>query len=537
LRLEASYDALRRSLATRDVRRVETSWGGCITGEWALQVGLVVAAYRSGGVLAVGVMSIVRTIPAAVVGPFIAAATDRWRRSSVLVFVLMSRALLAAIAGALLLGGAPLGTVYGVAAVDALVYTLWWPAHSALLPQIVDDPAVLTASNVTTTVLENLGAVAGPALAAVLILIGRPSAVLELAAVIFAVSLLPLVGLRTPLLAPAGSEPIWAELTAGFRTLRREREVRTVVVVYLLQTLCVGAITALVVVISVDLAHGGTAGIGWLNAVIGGGGAVGAFASLALVGRPRLGAALALAFLVWGAAFGLVAGVPGVITAVVGLAVVGACNAVIDVAALTLLQRLVDERVLGRVLGVFEGLWWAMLGLGALAGSHLANTVSARTAVGATACILPATAVLASLALQRVDGAAHVAAGTEALSRVKMFAALPAPQLEALARAAVLQSVPAGTIVIRRGDPGEEAFVVVSGRLWVDAPERQVELVPYDVFGEIALLHDVPRTATVTALVDVTLLSLHRSAFVPAVTGTPDVRTAAQALADKRLSR
>jgi CRP-like cAMP-binding protein len=94
----------------------------------------------------------------------------------------------------------------------------------------------------------------------------------------------------------------------------------------------------------------------------------------------------------------------------------------------------------------------------------------------------------------------------------------------------------AGEEIIRRGDHGDRFYVVGSGEVEVlldgQQPRREG---PGSYFGEIALLRDVPRTATVQAATDVELFALDRDDFLPAVTGHAGSSEAAEAVIGSRL--
>jgi len=98
-------------------------------------------------------------------------------------------------------------------------------------------------------------------------------------------------------------------------------------------------------------------------------------------------------------------------------------------------------------------------------------------------------------------------------------------------------SVAAGEVVIRAGEPGDRFYMIVDGELEVVAERLHVTARAGDHFGEIALLRDVPRTATVRAVLDSHLYALDRSDFLAAVTGHSGVRAAGETVAAERLAR
>ncbi len=450
---------------------------------------------------------------------------------------------LAAVATALWLG-LPAAVAYALAAVDATVYTLFWPAQSSLLPELARSPEELTASNVASTTVENLGTLVGPIIGGVGLSMAGVAPVFATSAAMLGASAVVASGIHTTVVsvrsAGAGSSPV-AELLAGFRTLAQQPRPRLVVALYLTQTFGVGAMTVLVVVTAIELLGIGEAGVGYLNAAVGAGGLIGALATLALVGRRRLAVGFQLGLITWGVALALIGVWPRAATAVLLLAAVGSANALIDVTALTLLQRIVAERVLARVLGVFEGLWWGMQGLGAVAASLLISAAGARAALLATGALLPATGLLAGKALAALDADASPPQPQLTLLRgVPLFAPLPVLTLERLAFALQPVSVAAGEVIVRRGDEGDHFYVIAEGQVEVTATEHSTGPTTTeglgDFFGEIALLRGVPRTATVTATTDVALLALERGEFIAAVTGHAGSAMAADAVVVDRLT-
>jgi CRP-like cAMP-binding protein len=118
-----------------------------------------------------------------------------------------------------------------------------------------------------------------------------------------------------------------------------------------------------------------------------------------------------------------------------------------------------------------------------------------------------------------------------------IFRPVPQPALEQLVAAAVPLHVEAGEVLIREGDVGDRFYVVTSGHLEVGHGGRAVAtLGPGSYVGEIALLRDVPRTATVVAPVATDLLAVDRDTFLLAVTGSRRGSRALDAEVDRRLA-
>ena len=102
-----------------------------------------------------------------------------------------------------------------------------------------------------------------------------------------------------------------------------------------------------------------------------------------------------------------------------------------------------------------------------------------------------------------------------------MLAAQSPLALERLALRVVPVTVDAGVDVIREGDPGDRFYVIDEGRVHVLGESVEAELGAGEWFGEIALLGDVPRTATVRTITAVRLFALDRTDFLEAVAAQP----------------
>ena len=150
---------------------------------------------------------------------------------------------------------------------------------------------------------------------------------------------------------------------------------------------------------------------------------------------------------------------------------------------------------------------------------------------------LPALLVPVWPVLRRVDAAARVPTEPlELLRAIPMFSVLPPTVLERLASVAAEVRVPAMSEVFEQGDRGERFYVIAEGTAVVEIDGAETStLGPGDFFGEIALLHDVPRTATVRAVQDLRLHALERDDFIAAVTGHAPSREAADTVVATRL--
>jgi MFS family permease len=534
----AAFAALRAVFASPALRRLQFAWLGSIAGEFAYSVALSVYAYRQGGAPAVGLVWLLRMIPAAIGAPFAAMLGDRYRRERVMLAANVVRAAATAATALAILGDAPAAIVYALGVVVALLSTIFWPAQAAVLPTLARTPAELTAANTASTTLEGIGSFVGPALCGLLLAETSIELAFAVTAAVFAASALTLAGVHgpAPRAAQDGAAAVLDELFGGFRAVASDPPVRLLVAMYGAWALVTGALNVLIVVAAIELLDLGEGGVGLLTAAIGVGGLAGAVAALALVVRQRLARFLALGIAVWSVPLALVGLWPEPAAAVVLLGLLGLGNIIIDVAGLTLLQRVVRDEVRTRVLGLIEGLWVGTIGVGAAVTPALIELVGVRAAFAIWGLFLPVVTLAAWRGLSRLDDAAVPEQELALLRRVSFLGVLPAPALEALAAQAARVQAPKGTRVVREGEPGDRFYVIESGRVEVSTRGNPLgPLGPGDSFGEIALLRDVPRTATVMAVQDTQLLVLDRPHFLAVVTGYADAAEAAHAVARTRL--
>jgi MFS family permease len=531
--------ALGVAIRNKNVRRVELAWGAAIAAEWAHFVALGVFAYQEGGTAAVGIAGLVRLLPAAVVAPFAASLGDRFRRERfLLMLTLVGAGALAASAAAAFADDRVL--VFAFASVVGLASTLIRPALQALLPSLARTPEELIASNGATSTIESIGTLVGPVFAGVFVSVADVAAVFVLgaAALLAGAVLLARVSVesRVRLTGETDRESLRRMITDGFRTVVRARNARLVVGLIVAQTFVRGCLNVLIVVAAFQVFDGGAAQVGYLTAAIGAGGLIGALGAMTLGGR-RLAVPFGLSLVFWGVPITLMAPRPYFAAAVVLLAIVGAANSVEDVAVFTLLQRLVPNEMLTRVLGLVWGLAMGGVAIGSIAAPAVVRAIGPRPAFVFVGSILPLLALLTYRKLVEIDRTVAPAPELELIDHVPMFAPLSIATKEQVAASLLPVSVLAGEVVIRAGDAGDRFYIVGDGELDIDAGGRHTTAHEADYFGEIALLRDVPRTATVKAAVDSKLYVLRRADFLSAVTGHSAARAAGEAVAEARLKR
>ncbi|HEX2291721.1 MAG TPA: MFS transporter [Gaiellaceae bacterium] len=536
-RVVAAFAGLRAALRNPNLRRVELAWGAAIGAEWAHFVALGVFAYEQGGAVAVGVAGLVRMLPAAVAAPFAASLGDRFPRERfLLVIALVGCGALAGSAVAFY-AGSVVG-VFALAAVVGVASTLFRPALQALLPSLARTPEELIAANGATSTLEGLGTLVGPLAAGVLASVVDVGLVFVAGAVTFLAAAAMLVRVTVEgriRLRPDEAEGRLGLLLGGFRTVLSRPRPRLLIGLVVAQTFIRGCLNVLIVVATYRVLDAGAGAVGYMTAAVGVGGLLGAIGAVTLR-RERLAVTFGVALVFWGLPIALFAPWPELVFALVLLAVVGAANSVEDVAVFTLLQRIVPDELLTRVLAVLWGLAMGGVALGSLAAPALVAVIGPRAAFIAVGAVLPLLALLTWRRLVEIDRVtAAPAAELELIQRVPMFAPLPLAAKEHMAAALVPVPVASGDVVVEAGAPGDRFYVVAEGELEVVGDNVRSAARAGDHFGEIALLRDVPRTATVTAVTDSELYALERDDFLAAVTGHPGARAAGDAVVDARL--
>jgi MFS family permease len=542
-KLAESAAAFRGNFQNPQLRRLQLAGIGSVVGQWAYSIAVSVYAFEAGGAKAVAIVTLIRTIPAAVAAPFLSTLADRLPRIPVMSASSLGSAIAVAAAGVVVLSDGSPWVVYGLACASSILGTLFLPAESALLPDLARDPEELTAANVTRSTIESVGSFVGPAIGGLLLAATSAGVVFIVAAATFVweaaiVSLIrPVEKASVEADEEPSSEGVLRSTVAGFKAIASERRLRLVIALYSAQTVLAGALGVLVVVIALDLLDTGESGVGLLNAASGIGGIVGALGAFALIGRKRLASDFGLGIVLWGAPLAVIGAWPNNAVALLAFGVLGLGNTLVDVAGLTLLQRTAPPAVIGRVFGVLEMMLVGTIGLGAALAPLLIDWVGIRWALVVTGAFLPVLAALTWRKLVQVD--AESEPPTEALrllQPISFFAPLPAPTFERLASQAVPVDISAGTEVVRQGDPGDLFYVIESGRFEVAVDGAKTgELGPGEFFGEIALLRNVPRTATVKAVADSKLLAVGRHEFLEAVTGHAPSARAADAVVGARL--
>ena len=528
---------LRRAMASPRLRRVESAFVGFGIAEYGVWVVVLVFAFRRSGTTGAGVIAAVQLIPSAAVAPLAARLIETRGAATTLFMSYAAQALAIGVTAGLMLAGAPVPLVYAGAVVLTSAVTLTHPAQAALLPALVETPAQLTAANVVSGWLDNLTLLVGPAIASLLLATTAPGWALVAFATIVAGS----AALVAPLRTLGGGNPENPEETAvSFAAaIRGTPGVTPALAMLTAEYAVLGALDVLEVVLAALVLGLGAGGAGYLGAAFGAGGLIGAGIALSLVGRHRLAVPLLLGGIAWGVSFIAIGLWPAVGAAVCLLAIGGAGRTVLDVGGRTTLHRTVPPRLHGRVFSALEALELLGLAIGSLSVPLSVAIFGARVTVVILGGLLIAVPMLTTPILRGIErGAPALDEELGILREHALFEMLSAPVLEDLARALRRIEAPPGETIVREGDTGDDYFVVVTGQLSVSINNARVRtLAPGDGFGEVALLRDGRRTATVTATSDATLYGLQRASFLEAVTGSRRATQTARELVADRLAQ
>ena len=536
-------EAVAGVMRSRDLRRLQLGWAAYFLVDGILMVGLSVWAFRHGGTSAVGLVGLARLLPGAVALPFGAWAADRFprRRVVTLVFLVMTAAQLA-IAGALA-WDTPAAVIYVLIAVNSIVGTPYRPAHLALAPLVARSPAELVAMNVTAGTLEGVVTFVGPALAALLLLSVDPWVVVAVSSLAALGGMSAVVGINVDIdpskaVRRVRDRPRDA-LLGGLTELRANIDMAVIVGCFVAQIFVRGILGVLLVSVSFDLIHLGSSGVGWLAASMGIGGIIGAVYAVTLTGRRRLAKPFVLALVLWGLPIAVVGLLPNTVIAIAALLTIGIGNAILDVAGFTLIQRLGIDRTLGRVFGVLYTFGIAMGGLGSLAAPALISWLGLRTVLVVVGLILPAISLALLAKFRSIDDHSEPLPEVLALlTNIALLSPLPPTTLEKLATRSDTTERSAGDVVVTEGEPGELFFVIAEGEVVVTRAGRNVgTLGPGDQFGEIALLRNTGRTATVVATCPTRLITIDGADFVDALSSSEAALSIGWGVANDLLGR
>jgi MFS family permease len=524
---------LMTSLRHRDFRLLMAAFTASAIGSWAYNVALAVWIFEeTGSAWWIGAATIGRFVPALLFSAYGGVLADRFERVRLMVvldaacFVVM---VLLTIETAF---HAPVLLAILTASLTTTFGTAYEPAAAAMTPQLVGERD-LGSANALRNTIDNICVIAGPGLGALLLLVGPPWVAISVNALSFLVSAIVVARIRArsiPVDVTEGGEVgAFRQMLVGAKAITSSPSSTVLVAYSVLATFVFGIDTVLFVVLSRDVLGTGAEGYGYLLAGLGAGGVLAAGLVTRLERRPRLG----LVILASMAAYCL----PTLLFLFVGQPVLafaiqmvrGAGTLFVDVLAVTALQRSLPREQLARVFGAFETFILAAVLLGAVVAPLLIDGLSLDAALWFSAVFIPAACLLGWPALRRMDRIAVarqavLAPKVTLLTRCDLFADVSAGGLDQLADGATEVDIDAGHPVVSEGENADAFYVVINGELGVVARGEGSQTVALDglgagdYFGEIGLIEQIPRTATVSAVTDTRLLRIDGEAFLEALT-------------------
>ncbi len=534
-----SSPARRGLLRNRAYRRLVASLTVSRGGDFLYNTALVIVVLqRTGSASWIAAVLIARLLPHTVLTPLAGVLADRVDRRRLMVVSDVARCALMLVAALVVAVNAPVWTLLLVATLTACAGSPFMSALIASIPEVVDEDQ-LAPANAMISGVEYAAAVVGPLLAALVLWAGLDALPFLLNAGSFLLSALLLAGIRIPRHVRDEDderEPFWRAMVAGLTVFRQDRLIRITTLVTVTVTFTYGAELVLMPLVSRDRLGTGESGLGVLDASVGIGGVLGTVVAARLARSDRLLVVLGVGAIGCGIPMALLSVVTVPAVAYALLVFEGLAAITVDVAGVTALQRAVPAGKLARTEGLMTSLVIAAALGGNLAGPALERGISLERAlvVAAAICMLGGVVVLVAEARRRLPAAEPELA--DLLAEMEALRGLPLPAREALASSASTpEQVPEGTLLLRQGAPADEVLVLVAGECDVLAspdggPEALINRVTGpDLLGEIGVLHERPRTASVRAASSCTVRRLPGDAFLAAVTpaSAPAALTAA----------
>ena len=523
-----------RSLfAIRDYRLLFAGLVTSQSGSWAYNVGLIVYVFNATHSPAwVAAASMARFLSALLSSAFGGVVADRVERVRLMVTLdTVAMVVQGALAAAAALS-APALVIIVLATLTSVSTASYDPTARATIPDVVGEEH-LAAANSVQAAIENLTIIVGPAIGAGLLLIGPAPVVFAVNAATFGFSALVVSRMRArsrPGDATEGGTlgPL-QQMAVGIRAFFSSSTVVVLAGFSIVASFLYGTDTVLFVVLSKQQLGTGSEGYGYLLAALGVGGLIVAPFMNRIAAMRRLGTIIVAGMVVFALPTALLAVVhsPGLAFAIE--VVRGGGTLVVDVLAITALQRTVSSDVVARVFGVFFALVLGAISLGALLMPILLAAFGLTNTLLIVGFSVPAVTVLAYPKVRQIDRQAvgklsEIAPRLAILQGLDIFAGATRATLERLALSAVDETAPARKVLVQEGDDADDFFVLVSGEAEVIAAgEAGVAKVlgmlsPPNYFGEIGLLARRPRTATVRAITECTLYRINGSDFIDALT-------------------
>ena len=488
-------------------------------GDWLYLVAILVVVYaESNSPVLLGIIGAARILPYVLLSVPAGMVADRFDRKMVLLVTDAARGVIMIGLAVAVSVSSPTWVIIALSILAACFSTFFGPAIGALLPSLVDERDLGTANSAWAT-LDNVAFIIGPASAGILLASGGLGVAFLINATSFAVVavilwFLPAPGRPKPKAAIEEGEDATGP-DGGWRAMIRP--LAGPLVLDSATSFVIGGVNVLTVVIAVDVLGAGESGTGFLQAATGVGGVVAGVSGGALLAR-RLSVPLVVGGVVGGIGLAWLALSGGLVMAMIAIGVAVAGLLLLEVVNTTMIQRIVPDELRGRAMGVLQTSSAIVYSLGSLLMPILASVFGVPFVLVAAAVIVVAGVAGALVLLQARPAPTPIDPVRLRLLDQEIFAGLPPARIEAAARQLVAVPVEAGEVVVCQGDAADRFYVVDAGTLRVtkqrDGKEVGLrELGPGALFGEIGLLRNVPRTATVTATTPGVLYALDAEAF------------------------
>jgi len=527
---------------SRPIRLLLLAWFLAYAGDLAAFTAASVYVYAVGGAAYVGLLGLLKALPGALLVPLVGSWSDRVRRERLLMVSVALRALLLGAAAAVMTGGAQAILVLVLVGVEAGLASVFRQVQAALLPWLARTPDELTHANTAVSVMQSAAMLVGPAVAAGLLVVSTPQAAMLAACGFTAIAAVVLVGVR-PLSSKAPArgagllKQLKLDMAAGFEAGVRRRGVLPLVIPAAAQTFARGVLGVLTVTIALSVFDLGSAGVGWLAAALGVGGVLAGPIAAVLVRGHRVARCFAAGVAGWGVPMILLAFTHARYWPYLMFGLIGVANVFDDAGVYSALQRVIPSRLIGRALAMRRAVLLLSMGLGSIVAPLLIDAWGARGAMITTGLLLVAIVALSVPSLTIIDHRISEPGPDLALLRqVSFFAPLPFALVEHLASELRSATYEPGDVIIQDGQPGERFYMIAAGRARVCKDGKELrQMGTGESFGEIALLRQVPRTATVIAVTSLQARTLTREEFLAAVTGNAASAEGADEVVSARL--
>jgi len=533
------------------LRKLQFALLGSLIGDWASATALAVWVYGVGGAKAVGIYYTVRLLLMALSSPLTGTMADKLPRRLVMIGADLLRCVLFVAIALLIWAEASSVIVFVLFGVASLAISAFRPAQAAWLPSLANTPEELTAANGTSSTLESLSFFIGPAIGAFMLGFTDVSTVFLVNAATFLWSAALVASVKVPHREPVeprrateaetADEPeprtFVGEIAHGFGTIRRDRDILMVGILLCIQTIVAGASAVFFVVLAVEILGTGPRGVGYIDSIFGVGAVIGGIVAIGRARRRKLAGDMFLGVVMWGLPLVIIWLVPHPVVVFAVMAMMGFGNPLVDVNFATLVQRISPQEVLGRVFATLEGACILTMALGSFTMPFLIDWLGFEESLAFLGIATTLLALPWLARVRRLDARLGVPPSLTLLEAIPLFAPLTPATVESLARKLSRLEVPAGTTVIVEGQQSDRFYIIEHGSVAVSHGDTLVRHeTDGDFFGEIGLLRDIPRTATITADQDTVLQVLERDDFLAAITGQDDAHRAAEAVVSRRIA-